>query len=84
MACSVVAMTASPTVRMSPLDSTSRCISLRYSSSRGPWMKYWPPQWYGLSPITGASGRPGVFDSMVMTSMRKPSMPLSSHQRIIS
>ena len=35
--------------------------------------------------VTGvASGRPGALEIILMTSMRKPSMPLSSHQRIMS
>ena len=33
--------------------------------------------------MTGASGSPGAFEVRLMASSRKPSMPLSSHHRII-
>ena len=50
---------------------------------RGPLMKCSEPP--GIADVSGAgaSGSAGSLEIMLMTSMRKPSTPRSSHQRII-
>ena len=68
-ACSTVTLGISPTVSVgsSRPANTASCISCRNSWIRG-------PQMYPFS---------RSFEIMLMTSIRKPSTPRSSHQRII-
>ncbi|MNO97145.1 hypothetical protein D3C76_888420 [compost metagenome] len=76
MASSVVTSHVSPTVMTSYFDSTSRFISCINSCTRGPLIKPLSPSF--------ESGKPGTFEMRLMTSMRKPSIPLSSHHVIMS
>ena len=86
--CLVVASGASPTVMQSYLDSTSRFISARWSSSLGPLVTITKPGCRKPSRITGASGRlPSTakgLEIMLMTSMRKPSTPFLNQKCIMS
>ncbi|MNM85669.1 hypothetical protein D3C81_977940 [compost metagenome] len=76
MASSVVTSHVSPTVMTSYFDSTSRFISCINSCTRGPLIKPLSPSF--------ESGKPGAFEIRLMTSIRKPSIPLSSHHVIMS
>ena len=51
---------------------------------RGPQRKCGVPSPNGAAGELGPSGSAGSLEIMLMTSMRKPSTPRSSHQRIIA
>ena len=84
-ASSTVTPGISPTVSVGsgrPAN-TDRCISCMNSWIRGPLMKCSEPSGIMPTPGSRASGSAGSLEIMLMTSMRKPSTPRSSHQRII-
>ena len=89
-ASSTVTPGISPTVssESSRPAKTSRCISCRNSWIRGPQKKCGVPSPSAEPGSGGPSGRwpsgPTSLEIMLMTSMRKPSTPRSSHHRIIA
>jgi hypothetical protein len=85
-ASSTVTPGISPTVRSAPSGpaKTSRCISCRNSWMRGPEAKCSNPSAYSPPAGAWASGREVVLEMKLMTSMRNPSTPRSSHHRIIA
>ena len=63
---------------------TAAYISGRNSWLRGPLVKNWSPGPYGDPGRGVVSGRDVSLLIMLMTSIRKPSTPRSSHQRIMA
>ncbi len=83
-ASSTVTPGISPTVsRPSRPAKTSRYISWRNSCSRGPPTKPAEPSAYADPADNRPSGSGTTLEIMLITSIRKPSTPRSSHQRII-
>ena len=63
---------------------TSRYISARNSWLRGPKVKYWSPGPYRDPGRGWVSGSDMSLLIMLMTSIRNPSTPRSSHHRIMA